>query len=215
MLIDMHIHTRHSACSVLEPLEVVECGRELGLDGVCITDHNTMDVLEEVPAGVQADGFVVLVGMEYTVHDGSHYLVFGPVRDIPLRLSPRELVRYVTMRGGVAFPAHPFRPGCTFSGELFGTGDVPCLEAVNGRNLAHWNSMALHAARRQNVAMTGGSDAHMPCELARVATRFENRVESVEQLVAELRAGRMSPAILPRGRECFTDLELPSFLFES
>ena len=40
MLIDVHLHTTLSGDSFIAPEEIVECARNAGLDGFCITDHN-------------------------------------------------------------------------------------------------------------------------------------------------------------------------------
>lgn len=43
-------------------------------------------------------------------------------------------------------------------------------------------------------AGVAGSDAHMPSEVGRYVTVFEKDLESEEDMLAELRAGRFRPA---------------------
>ncbi len=45
----------------------------------------------------------------------------------------------------------------------------------------------------------GGSDAHSVLEIGRCVTIFQNQIESEEDLVAELKAGRFSAARLYLG----------------
>ena len=76
MLIDIHVHSTVSMCSSLSPADIIENGRACGLDGVCITDHDSTAVLSQIEEGFQSNGLLVLVGMEYTTPQGD-FLVFG------------------------------------------------------------------------------------------------------------------------------------------
>src|SRR3990167_7034607 len=41
MIIDLHTNTRPaSTCSIMPPEELVQRAKEIGLDGVCLTEHN-------------------------------------------------------------------------------------------------------------------------------------------------------------------------------
>ncbi len=43
MLIDIHIHTtRYSECSSLHPVDMAVAAKEAGLDGICLTEHQTV-----------------------------------------------------------------------------------------------------------------------------------------------------------------------------
>ena len=49
MKFDLHMHTtRHSPDSVMDPLDLVRRAREIGLDGVVITEHDWLWTPEEV-----------------------------------------------------------------------------------------------------------------------------------------------------------------------
>jgi hypothetical protein len=48
MILDLHVHTRHTPGCALAPRDVVRRAREAGLDGVVVTDMNTLDGLPEV-----------------------------------------------------------------------------------------------------------------------------------------------------------------------
>ena len=63
--------TRHSPDSVMDPLELVRRARDIGLDGVVITEHDwlwTADELDELRAA--EPGLVVLAGIEVTTKQG-------------------------------------------------------------------------------------------------------------------------------------------------
>lgn len=195
MLIDMHVHSSLSSCSVLSLETILEQARLRGMDGVCITDHDTMQACSMVREGVQEDGFVVLVGMEYSTPQGD-FLIFGPFEDIQTGMDARQLLPLVRESGGAAVGAHPYRERRPADETLFLKGLCSVLEGVNGRNSLSENMRAQALGRKLDITMTGGSDAHTLEELARFPTRFRKRVESRADLVAALRSGACEPAWL-------------------
>src|SRR5205807_2515616 len=78
MKFDLHLHTnRHSPDSIMPPQLMVSRAREIGLDGVVITEHDwlwTEDELDELRA--IDPGLVVLAGVEVSTRQG-HFLVYG------------------------------------------------------------------------------------------------------------------------------------------
>lgn len=110
MIFDLHVHTTLSSCSQLTLDEILDNARHKGLDGVCITDHQTMAVKQQTKESIQADGLCIITGMEYATPDGD-FLIFGPFENIPANLPAKELLHLVDRAGGVAVAAHPFRQG--------------------------------------------------------------------------------------------------------
>lgn len=66
MLFDLHPHTTLSSCSQLQLDQILTQVGAKGLDGVCITDHDTLAVRNTISEGVQNNGLCVIFGMEYT-----------------------------------------------------------------------------------------------------------------------------------------------------
>src|SRR5438270_3855805 len=118
MKFDLHMHTtRHSPDSSMDPFVMLRRARELGLDGLVITEHDwlwTEEELDELRAA--APGLVVLAGVEVSAWEG-HFLAYG-VGD-PFALSRgmgvAELCREVHRQGGAVVAAHPFRFGQRFN----------------------------------------------------------------------------------------------------
>ncbi|MGE4298837.1 MAG: PHP domain-containing protein [Desulfovibrionaceae bacterium] len=200
MLIDLHVHSTYSPCSRLTVGEILAHARQRGLDGVCLTDHDTMAVAAQVREGVQADGLCVIVGMEYATPQGD-YLVFGPFEALAPGLHARGLLELVRDGGGVAVAAHPFRSWRPVRPDCLNSGLCTHIETMNGRNEACENQQARDWAMRHDMHATGGSDAHALDELGRCATRFDAPVRSRAEFVAALRAGTCSPV-----------RDLPSFI---
>lgn len=76
--LDLHVHTNHSD-GTYPPRRSVALARELGLDGVAITDHDTTTGLGEAFAAGEELGIEVVPGIEFsTVYggDGVHVLCY-------------------------------------------------------------------------------------------------------------------------------------------
>ena len=127
MRFDIHVHTTLSGCSQLTVDQLLEAAEIQGLDGVCITDHDTMAIGRHIQEGVQANGLCLIVGMEYATRQGD-FLIFGPFEEIAANLSASELLNHVDQAGGVAVAAHPFRPGRSVNQEILAAGLCPIVE---------------------------------------------------------------------------------------
>ncbi|MEZ7195766.1 PHP domain-containing protein [Pseudodesulfovibrio karagichevae] len=192
MLIDLHVHSTCSPCSILKPSEILANARSLGLDAVCITDHDTMSILTQCREGFQPDGLLVIVGMEYTTDQGD-YLIFGDVRSIPHGLSAEVLLPAVRELGGAAISAHPCRTWRPADPLIFEQGLCTIAEAENGRNTDAENGLAQSLIADRNMTAVAGSDAHSLSELGRCPTRFTVPVNSTRDLIEALNQGRCRP----------------------
>jgi predicted metal-dependent phosphoesterase TrpH len=200
MLIDLHVHTNHTRGCTATAREVVHRAREAGLDGVVITDLNTLEALPEVSEAARAEGFLALCGVELAT-DRGHYLCFFPDPSrvpAPAQMlgsaTPwpvREVLAKVRELGGAAVAAHPYdksieRP----SGDVIFTLDgLSAIEGLNARRKPAVNDLAIEAADHMNLPCTGASGAHELAEIGRAATLFRDPVATEADLVAQLRAG--------------------------
>lgn len=194
MLLDLHVHSSISPCSTLSLDHIVTHARAHGLDGVCITDHDSMASRLLLREGMQDNGLLVLVGMEYTTAQGD-FLLFGPFEDLAPGLCARELLTLVHDAGGAAVAAHPCRSNRPTAMELAAQGLVHAVETLNGRNSEEENRLAQAWPGRFKLSAVGGSDAHTLPELGRSPTRFFTRIKSRADLVRALRKGRCEPAL--------------------
>ncbi len=205
MRIDLHTHTSpRSACSSLDPLDLVREATRLGLDGICLTEHQVLWQPDEVAELAQAKQVKVFRGNEFTTNQGD-ILVFGYEEDVKELLTIEELRDAVTTAGGFIIAAHPFRGFKTFGiGQLQMTVEQACnrkvfdfvdaLEIRNGKVSDQENDMAARVAARLGLPGTAGSDAHRLDEVGKWVTDFERAIENEQELVEELRAGRFAVA---------------------
>jgi predicted metal-dependent phosphoesterase TrpH len=66
---------------------------------------------------------------------------------------------------------------------------VRIVEVYNGGSRMGEDEAALELAEKYGYAAVGGSDAHLVSQIGRCATRFHDEIESIDELVAALRAG--------------------------
>ena len=201
MRIDLHIHTSPlSACSYIDPHELVREARRLELDGICLTEHQVVWNPKEVNNLAREGGIKVFRGNEYTTNQGD-VLVFGFYEDIKELMLIQELREMVKKAGGFMIAAHPFRGFKTFGiGRLQMTVDQACkrkmfefvdaIEVHNGKLSADENDMARKVSEKLRLPGTAGSDAHRLDEIATAVTIFENDIRDEIQLVEALHSGR-------------------------
>ncbi len=203
-VIDLHVHTSPaSPCSSAPVDDLIREARRIGLDGICLTDHNTVWRKEDVEALRQRHGFLVLRGNEITTDQGD-ILAFGFDEDVPGIIRLDELRPRVVEAGGFMIAAHPFRGFLTFGiGKLGLTPEkamerpvfqyVDAVEVLNGKVTADENRFAWEVASGLGVPVTGGSDAHEVEEVGIYATRFAVSIQTEEDLIAALRGGETAP----------------------
>ena len=192
--------------------ELIEGSKSLGLDGICLTDHDTFWTDDEVRNLSIKHNFLVLPGCEINTESG-HVLVFG-LEKYEFGMHRAEFLQAVVKKaGGAMIAAHPYRrrfleepaerPGARdemlerASGDGF-FGMCQGIEALNGRGLTIQNEFSHELGDILNTNMTAGSDAHKVEQIGTVATDFQRPVSCLKGLIRELRCGRYQPVDLRR-----------------
>lgn len=191
MRFDLHIHTsRHSLDGQMDPLALVRRAREVGLDGLVITEHDwlwTEPELEELRAA--APGLVVLAGIEVTAREG-HFLTYGVDNPfaLPRGIGVAELCREVHRQGGAVVAAHPFRWGQPFDDILREEKpELDGLELMSSNMDAECRQRAAQVHKDYALAGLGSSDAHREEVLAVCYTDFDFTIRNNADLVSAIR----------------------------
>jgi predicted metal-dependent phosphoesterase TrpH len=202
MLIDVHVHSHHSPGCTLAPRDIVRRAKEAGLDGVVVTDLNTLEGMAEVREAGRDQGLVALCGAEF-VTDHGHYLCYFPEPDrVPappqmFGTTPwpvHEVVRRVREMGGAVVAAHPYdksveRPSGDF---IFTLDGLAALQGLCARKRGPANDLAIEAADHMTLPCVGGSGAHETLDdIGKAATLFRVPVASEADLVRQLLAGHV------------------------
>jgi len=184
------------------------------MDGVCVTEHLHIEganVAQELGRKVE---FPVFRGVEARTTMGD-MLVFGYYKDIPEGISLEELCWYVHEVGGLIFVAHPYhaKGGWNLYASMRARGwdldtdwDKPAVlkeldgvEIINGQVCNEKNCQARLLAARLHLPGIGGSDSHSIKMVGAAATRFEERIQSEEQLIGALKSGRFEAVCVRSG----------------
>jgi predicted metal-dependent phosphoesterase TrpH len=112
--IDLHVHTNHSD-SINSVEEVVDSARTKKLDGIAITDHDTMAALDD-SLGYSQD-LILIPGVEVKTWEG-HILVLGLKKIPPKGFNAIEVAEHTRKKGGVVIIAHPNIPFHSFSKDV-------------------------------------------------------------------------------------------------
>jgi predicted metal-dependent phosphoesterase TrpH len=204
MKFDLHMHTRrYSPDSEIDPVDLVRQAREIGLDGIVITEHDRLwpeEELEELRR--MAPGLVVLGGVEVSGRNGD-LLCYG-VRDLAnLRrgMPWGDLCREVARQGGAAVAAHPFRWGQDFDRLIANERpELAGLEMVsNNMDTEVRRRAAAYLDRHPDYATLGNSDAHELAVVGVCYTEFDSDIQTSADLVQAIRERKGTPRIREAG----------------
>ena len=204
MVIDLHVHSAEASPCSSAPLEdLIAEAKRIGLDGICLTDHNHVwprKAMDELQARHE---FLILRGNEITTNQGD-MLVFGFEEDIQGIVDLEELRKMVLKADGFIIAAHPFRGFLTFGiGQLGLTAEkamvrplfqhVDGIEVMNSKVSEKENQFSSRVAAGLALPGTGGSDAHEVEEVGVYATRFFDPITCEEDFLKALRRKNYEP----------------------
>ncbi len=188
MRLDLHNHTRHSPDSKVDPAALVHRARALGLDGIAITDHNSVaGVRAAIDAAADLPGFLVIPATEVSTAEG-HVLAFGVSDPIPRDLAPSETVERIVAAGGVAVAAHPYRFWSGLGERSTLSAKFAAYEVRNARTLRAGNERADRLAEGQRVGRTGGSDSHFLDEVGRAFAVLDRGPSTLDDVLQSIGA---------------------------
>lgn len=167
---DVQVHTNASPCSNAAPADVVAAASRSGLDGIVVTNHDTLEGVAAVQKAAP-DELTVIPGVEVSTTQG--HLLALDVEDVPPQSDPLSVIEHVHDLGGLAVLSHPFdRLREHYESDLDAIGSaVDAVEVLNSRCLRmQYNERARAFALEHDLSVTGGSDAHFPMEVGRAYT---------------------------------------------
>ncbi len=160
MILDLHIHSKYSFDSLSEPDSIIRVSKRKGLNGIAITDHNT------IKGGVEAKkinndrDFLVIIGSEITTDIGDIIGLFLN-EEIKSRDS-LEVADEIHRQGGIVLLPHPYK-GHRLNNEIMRKIDV--VEGFNARTSEEDNGRAIRLAEQYKKPIVAGSDAHFYCDI--------------------------------------------------
>ena len=164
ILADLHMHTDHSHDCAVPVAELLDYAEGQGLGAIAITDHNVFTGAEEAVELSRGRSLTVIPGEEIKTEKGEVIGLFLE-ETIERGLPMADTIAAIREQGGVVYLPHPFD-------RLHTIPDAPTLhrhlpeidvfEVYNARLLFEgFNDEALRFARKYNLTMGAGSDAHV------------------------------------------------------
>jgi len=164
--IDFHVHSSFSMDGVMDVDELLEKAKASGLDGVAVTDHNTiMGGKEALKAGDK--DLIIFAGSEIKTNAGE-IIGLNINEEVPAELSPEETCRLIKKQGGFIIVPHPFDRLRKGLGKK--TKDIikyiDAIEVFNSRSIINqFNKKASDFAREHGLPGVASSDSHFPGEM--------------------------------------------------
>lgn len=200
MKFDLHMHTRrYSPDSDIDPFALVRRARDIGLDGIVITEHDRLWPEAELDELRQAaPGLIVLGGVEVSGRGGD-LLCYGVTDLTSLRrgMPWGELCREVARQGGAAVAAHPYRWGQDFDRLLADERpELAGLEVMSNNMDPDLRRMAAaFLDRNPAYATLGNSDAHDVDVVGVCYTEFDANIRTAGDLVRAIRERKGRPCV--------------------
>ena len=202
MLIDTHLHdNKYSFDSNLDLMEAISTAKSIGLDGICVTNHDNDHIKKDIGLSSKINGILVITGSEVLTNEGD-ILVYG-LPEIPKRMmNAEDLLSLVRRFGGVAIAAHPFRMNNRGLGNNIRrlSGLLSGVETFNGSTPPHLNLEALALSLELSLPSFGASDAHLPDRVGIYATRFLTRIRDHHDFIEAVKYGNLFPSMKTQSR---------------
>ena len=162
---DLHMHTSWSHDCSTDPAELVDYAEAQGLGAIAVTDHNVFGGALEAADHASSRELIVIRGEEVKTDGQGEVIGLFLEREIPRDLGFADTIAAIREQGGLVYVPHPFDrlhaipDPRTLHRHL---ADIDVLEVYNARLLLEaYNDEALRFARKYNLTMGAGSDAHV------------------------------------------------------
>ena len=149
----------------MPPALLLDHAESEGLGAIAVTDHNVFAGAQEVVELARGRDLVVIPGEEVKTDSQGEVIGLFLREEIPRGMSFGDTIAAIKAQGGLVYLPHPFDrmhaiPDPATLHRHLGTIDV--FEVYNARLLFEtYNDEALRFARKYNLTMGAGSDAHV------------------------------------------------------
>lgn len=186
--IDLHVHTIYSGDSFITLEDAIRSAEARGLDGIAITDHNTVEACHKLP---ENSDLIMIPGIEVSSSE-AHILGLGVRASIQKLMTAAETVEKIHSLGGMGVIAHPaalLSKGA--KEEAIRRASPDAIETVNSSLIRPFSvKKNLRLAQALGLPQTGGSDAHIPQSIGMAYTCIEADGRRLCDVLEALRKGR-------------------------
>lgn len=184
--LDLHIHSQYSGDGIGSPKEIIKVLQQRGLQGMAITDHNTVEGSLKALKVAPKD-FIVIPGVEISTMDG-HIVALGVRENIERELPIEETIEKIIDLGGTPLVVHLFRNMSGIKKENLKKihTKLNVIEVFNSCSLPKSNLKTAKIAKEFNLGGTGGSDSHEPRYVGYGYTLVNTTDYGVDSIMSEI-----------------------------
>jgi predicted metal-dependent phosphoesterase TrpH len=194
IVVDLHMHTSWSHDCSTDAAELVDHAEAEGLGAIAVTDHNVFGGALEAADYARDRNLVVIPGEEVKTDGQGEVIGLFLQKEIPRGMSFADTVAAIREQDGIVYVPHPFDrlhsipDPRTLHRHL---ADIDVLEVYNARLLFEaFNDEALRFARKYDLTMGAGSDAHVLQGVGTGAVRMR-AFDDPEEFLLSLRAAEV------------------------
>jgi len=191
---DLHMHTSWSHDCQVPVEELLDHAEAEGLGAIAVTDHNVFGGAREAVDLARGRDLVVIPGEEIKTDGQGEVIGLFLSEEIPRGLSFAATVDAIRAQGGIVYVPHPFDrlhaipDAATLRRHV---QQIDVLEVYNARLLFEaYNDEALRFARKYDLTMGAGSDAHVLQGVGTGALRMR-AFDGPEEFLASLRGAQV------------------------
>jgi predicted metal-dependent phosphoesterase TrpH/glycosyltransferase involved in cell wall biosynthesis len=191
---DLHMHTSWSHDCSIPVADLVDHASAIGLGAIAVTDHNRFGGALEAAELARGGRLTVIPGEEIKTDSQGEVIGLFLQEEIPRGLSFADTIAAIRAQGGLVYLPHPFDrmhaipDPRTLHRHLV---DIDVFEAYNARLLREsFNDEALRFARKYDLTMGAGSDAHVLQGLGTGAVRMR-AFHGPEEFLVSLRGAEI------------------------
>ncbi|MBW6451131.1 MAG: PHP domain-containing protein [DPANN group archaeon] len=187
MKIDFHTHTIYSSDGFIEIKDAILRAKQVGLDCIAITDHNTIKGHTLAKQMSKKYNFPVILGCEVKTISGD-ILALDISEPIKPKRTILETIDSIHDQGGIAIAAHPYSFFMYHRGvgRKFIDYKFDAVEVFNARTFIG-NGITQNLAVKHNISKVAGSDAHTLSEIGNVYTSV--KADNISGALKEVRRG--------------------------
>ena len=165
VLCDLHMHTSWSHDCAVDPADLIMHAEAIGLGAIAVTDHNVFGGALETSELARDHDLVVIPGEEVKTDGQGEVIGLFLREEIPRGMSFADTVAAIKEQDGLVYLPHPFDRMHSIADPATlqrHVADIDIFEVYNARLLFEaYNDEALRFARKYNLTMGAGSDAHV------------------------------------------------------
>ena len=187
--VDLHVHTWYSD-SRASVKEVIDEARRKGLNGIAITDHNTMDALKD--AKRLKGNLIIIPGEEVWTCQGE-ILALGIRKPIRKGLRIMDAIRRVHSQNGIVIIPHPTIP-------IFSRIKEKTLRKLPIDGIEAFSAMTplpryflkknINLALRLKLPIVAGSDSHFKETVGDAYTIIDSKSSCIEDILDAIKLGK-------------------------